>query len=315
MTAITFDKTWNAEESNFAYPGSTTNVSKELIYRIKVLMTNHNWTVVSSSNSTTADNNDNWSSRDSVVGANPGTAHSWIVLKNAAIATNFQVCFDMYSSTLTNMTAVVSYNAGFSGGTTTNRPTATDETIILAGIYDPGTITYGRNLSLYYSSDFKCTRIFFNTDSPTDSSTSYGSCFIFDTPKDPVSWWDEPFVAMVGTTTINYSKHNALASPTYTKVNGERVQLCLGSWGISTGAYGNIGFGDTQDANGAYVLSPIPLISLTSSRPGILGMLYDIYWVPSTLREGAYIPTSAGPRRLFVIGNIAQANNGDIRSI
>jgi len=113
------------------------------------------WTVRYSCNGTTAgsvgDGVDRWQSTSDM---NPGqmtgvtslttTARSWIVLKNTTLDSggNFQVLFDWMSDTNQGVsqwfdygscTIYVSRTAGFTGGTTTTRPSATDEVFCGSG--------------------------------------------------------------------------------------------------------------------------------------------------------------------------------------
>jgi hypothetical protein len=209
---------------------------------------------------------------------------------------------------------------GTTGNTLSDTPpTATDE-VVLLGAPSAAWITYavahGIVITMYYSSDFTCNRIFLCPTTQSYTSLTHGGCFIFDVPKNPVSWWDNPFFGVAGLTTLNYAKHNDYSlTNVFTRINSTTTNICLGCLGTTLGAYGNTGYGDAQDYNGAYILSPVPLVSVTVARPGILGLMYDSYWVASTIKEGTYIPTTAGSRRLFVIGNMAQANDGNKRSI
>jgi hypothetical protein len=316
MTTIVFDKTWNAEDYLTTVQTTGANTNKTIIYNIKRIMKNHNWTVVASSNSITADTNDNWNSIADIICATAGSIHSWIVLKNTAIASNFQVCFDMSNATTSNMTCAVSYSSGFSGGTTTARPTATDEAVILNNAqwaYTSSDTSNNYSITMFYSSDYKCNRIYFSP-LPYGSEGIATNLFIFDVPKDPVSWWDEQWIAGVSYKISTYA--NLCTSTTnnkiYTRINGTRCDLSLGSWG-TTVPYGTTDQGSSVDHNGAYILSPIPLLSLTAARTGFAGLLYDAYWAGDQVAHGTYINTASGSKKLFVCNNIAFANDGSNR--
>ena len=91
------------------------------------------WTVDYSCDKTTAgtkgDLVDRWTDDSKVNWGNIGAAHSWIVLKNILLPGNsVELCIDLTASS-TQATFVLSPSAGFTGGTTLNRPTATDEII------------------------------------------------------------------------------------------------------------------------------------------------------------------------------------------
>jgi hypothetical protein len=315
MTAITFDKTWAVDEYLTSDVGVVAENVKEVLYHIKRMMCLHGWTVVASSNGTTADTNDNWNSRTDIVGATAGTAHSWIVLQNTAIAATFQVCFDMASATISSMSSAVSYSGAFSNFTSTlNRPTATDEAVILSVAQWHVNVDTQYAVTMYYSSDNKCNRIYF-CPVGYHSSSAYQTFFIFDSPKDPASWWDEPWIAGVKFLAPTYINLNSSSSNSklYTRINGTRCDLAWASWGTTSGAYGSLTSGLGQDYNGAYVLSPIPIISITAARPGIIGLVYDLYWVGNGLATASYIPTATGAKRLFTYRDVAQANDNNKR--
>lgn len=312
MTQITFDKTWLVKELFIDSGGSLTN-NKLSILGIKNLMVEAGWSVVSSSNATIADSNDNWNSVSDITWATGN--HSWVVLKNTAIASNFQICIDLATSLSAYLWCFVSYNSGFSGGTISSRPTASDEIDIItsANVWDAqySSLTY-KKITYLYSSDLKCNRIHLSFGGSTIGSNSV-SFIMFDVPKDAPSWWDTPFIACFGgdNRRITYTNYNTTTTtPLFGIIDGQKINLAIGSWGAGK-AYGNTVIGMRPDYGGSYSLSPMVLISNTSSRPGMLGVIVDMWWVSAGLPEGTYIPTIAGPRSLFVIGNAAHATNGN----
>lgn len=135
------------------------------------------WIVLSSSNGTTINNAgvNQINSRTDIVGASPGTAHSWIVYENPF--NGAQYCFNFnrsFSATERYIGCEISCSpvAGFSGGSLANRPTATDEYIIVP---EPGwSLFEERNLSfpntscsifLLRTTNSECTRLLVNPNS------------------------------------------------------------------------------------------------------------------------------------------------------
>lgn len=114
--------------------GSWTNASGGSIASPSTLL----WTVAYSCDSSTAgtagDGVDRWTAATNLVTASG--AHSWIVLKNTHVdqGGNFQVCIDLPNTDGTQgfgfAAIIVSRTAGFTGGTTSSRPTATDEFVL-----------------------------------------------------------------------------------------------------------------------------------------------------------------------------------------
>jgi hypothetical protein len=97
------------------------------------------WTVVGSSDGVTAgmDGVDRWVTSSNLNWAVSG-AHSWIVLKQTSLTSNFQICIDLLISSASSyiFVCVFSVNSGFTGGTSSARPTATDQR-------SPGNVTWG----------------------------------------------------------------------------------------------------------------------------------------------------------------------------
>src|SRR5581483_5704779 len=95
------------------------------------------WTTRYSCDSVTAgtagDGVDRWTGQSALVWGNAGTqVHSWHVFRQDALGT-FDLLLSLEGGTANGniMTAAVSPSAGFTGGTTTTRPTATDEIVLL----------------------------------------------------------------------------------------------------------------------------------------------------------------------------------------
>lgn len=125
------------------------------------------WVVKGSCNSIAAgmDGVDRWAAIGDLQWLTPGNPHSWIVLRNPV--TGWELCIDLDwtgANVENTISQMVSPAAGFTGGTTTARPTATDETFIgnatLANTRDgwgpSGVSAY--KLHVWHSSDGECTR-------------------------------------------------------------------------------------------------------------------------------------------------------------
>ena len=79
----TRQRTWTISQNNTPSDVSTVAAQgKEILLTFKNALKTAGWTVMQSSNSSTADTNDNWSSVSDVV--NGTSAHSWIVLRSPA---------------------------------------------------------------------------------------------------------------------------------------------------------------------------------------------------------------------------------------
>ena len=130
MALPTLEKTW-ATDFNTLHTGfaSVLEMHQTILLDLHTKVIGYAavpWTVVSSSDSVTASAANNWSVVGDLVWVNtPGTAHSWMVWERTG---GEQICVDCVGDTVgAEAVWLVSPGGNFTGGTTTNRPTATDE--------------------------------------------------------------------------------------------------------------------------------------------------------------------------------------------
>lgn len=277
------------------------------------------WTVVRScgrvgGTTWTAGAADYWATDNAIVHANAGSSHAWIVLKQTGIGSNFQICLDLQNNSGGSQSVhylFVSPSAGFTGGTTTARPTATDEINCNAkGTGQPEwtnaqdlTVAPAR-LNVFQSTDGECTRwsIWRN---------NYQTCFAaVDKPRNPVVGWTTPWVLVIAPPIYNdgqsgnlvtYAQLHDLADGRTYISNGSTRGLCYLTSEAAGGNNKAIGrlmtFGGDLDA-GAFPICPIGIYCETSGVRGRLGELYDLWWGSTILNDGDHYPADA--TRLFV---------------
>ncbi len=202
MSIPTLDKTWQFSVNNNRKPFGTASAwAANLVREIKdnlIGFSLNPWILEYSSDSVAAgsagDNVDRWTEDSDVVFA--AGDHSWVVLKQSGILSNFQICWDLNAANSTDTTMVVSPSAGFTGGTISARPTATDEYVIGSatdwGIGDGTRETFSYHMMM--STDGECTRVIF-----VQGDGAYGGVsglWSFDKPKNPVSGWTNPWIAL-----------------------------------------------------------------------------------------------------------------------
>ena len=322
MALPTPDKTW---EYNVNLAAITTTA--EVLFQIKNNLVGDGgtvfsspWTVVSSSDSVTADNTDRWLDSGDVVHHNAGSAHSWIVLQNNAISTGFQIMLEATRNPGGGSDAMylqVSEAVGFTGGTTTNRPTATDTVTPVEGGSPSSLLVANSNnlateparLHVMMSSDGEVTRWFL---------FSAGTMVHFvdiQKPKNAASGWAIPWVATVA---IQYYNSGAdTPQATYAKLMRDippgRVYSRAGGL-ESTLYYTGEGFGDTTttndpigiqqnfqselEASPCFPILPIGLFSETIGSRGRIGELVDMWWGAVVVATGDHYPADAS--RTFV---------------
>jgi hypothetical protein len=296
MGLPTLDKTWQYTINQRVAAGST--AARSVLFGIKNAMKAfalNPWTVVGSSNSVAAalDAVDRWAAATNLVyTAAGGTAHSWIVLKQAGVLSNFQICIDLVTaigaSDHGNANFIVSPNAGFTGGSTTNRPTATDE----AEFTWTDRWTFMNTTRAYVwhamqSTDGQCTRIFV-----MNGGCNVSVMFI-DKLKNPRAAITQPFACSVqasadGTTdaaTINAFTNFLSLNVRFSTTNGQAA--LTGEGAFSQVLSNHQRFAD--DIDGSYWLSPMGVYSYTAGARGHYGTLYDMWWgSPSNLSGDTY---------------------------
>jgi len=161
------------------------------------------WDVISSSDSVTASAADHWDTSTDLVWAAEGVAHSWFVLRSPNYFGTADPLFMLLvagpASTQNSTLAVVFSRAGFTGGTITARPTATDEhvarptggTVSSAGWQgdDNSSISTTMRVHFLISDDGRHFQIFY-----TRNSVCIASWMLFGVEDDADGEWDEPYL-------------------------------------------------------------------------------------------------------------------------
>lgn len=340
MSLPTPDKTW---QFNVNQALATTTVEltdhQRLLRTIKDTLVGfglHPWTVGYSCNSVTAgtvnDGTDRWTLNTNLVWTNTTTARSWMVLKQAA--TGFQLllhCRDTVSATARGIGAYLSPSAGFTGGTTTARPTATDEITLCAenetstgngGQWDGFNLASSVVLHVLHSSDGKCTRVFI-----CRANACVASWFI-DIPKNPASSWTTPNVGSIKglfvTSSPTYARlvtATLANSPFFSSVNSSfsgttliaastlTCEFYVGSAGTTQSVGQNITV--VNDLSTSYPLLPTGIFSGTPGITTRLATMFDV-WVSSTVpTTGDTFPNDTS-RQFAVFGNIIVPWNGTV---
>ena len=309
MTELTNSKTWT--KTRVTVTGASVIIAnKKLLIAIKNQMISSGWVFVSSSNKVNSGGTDYWVSDTDIFMATEGTAHSWIVLQNSSIKTGFQICINMDISDSYARAASIymSPSSGFSGGSITNRPVATDEVKVnvKSNWWFVAAANTTVSANVFVSSDLKCTHIFLY------GGTTIDGIWIFDVPQNCPSWVDNKIVCMVNSSCL-FSDYDSDAEALGTmKIKESRVLVCFGTLCLGTTCvptYNGV-VNATGDYGTNWPCTPMWLLSTNTSRPGQYGMIYDLWWAPTTtVTTGDYFP-GGGSKTQFVFGNIVQGNDG-----
>ncbi len=296
MANLTKTKTWQYLVGQRSTQATANDLYASLLLNLKNLLKSGTLTVpavvLSSSNSVTSSAADNWNSITDLVWAGLGSPRSWAVLKFPGMAGgNYQVCFLCgNTSTRSSASIIISPSAGFTGGSTTVRPTATDEVTILStnSWCITGFTGFTALIQLLQTSDGKNIRaVIHHNGAPV-------SLFFLETVANAEAWWTVPVIAgwRGNTSVIDYSTWYGAANA-YSYAGGSfTCYLGSMSWGGTASPAGN----RLQIANSRtskYVASEIGVASETASPAtvGFHGKLPDVWWGPTAgVTEGQTAP-------------------------
>lgn len=298
-------KTWQHNINQLVTAqGTELDTGEKVMFTIKNSLLNFAlspWTCSGSSNSSVAalDGVDRIITTANIVGS--AGAHSWIVLRQTGIATNYEICIDWSSNSSNGITLIVSPSAGFTGGTTTARPTATDESIVINQTFFFSGTDSNHQVHVMQSTDGACTRVIV-----WRGGTNLCTFMIFDKPVNTVTGWTNPSV----TYAIGNTSSIAI---TYSSLTIGTNSIGRGS-GAFTARWSGESFGSTLLAEltdigtvvnsfeNAWAFFPIGIASTTASNRGRHGSLADIWWKPTGISDADTFPNDANNRQFVAFG-------------
>lgn len=264
------------------------------------------WAVRYSCDSVTAgtagDAVDRWSAIANLVWANAGSAHSWIVLRQTAIDTNCELLISCENAQVNgaNITVVMSPSAGFTGGTTTARPTATDEIVVMSNATWGGVAAADTNVKLHAmkSTDGECWRLFCCNTGQPNTSIIIGKAAVLH------SSWPHPAVcyaqgASAGTSTLTNTLLNSNAN--FQGRGASNMTMFLAGM-CAAGAQINATITSANDLSSEWPLMPQQLFSNTVSNKGVHGYLCDVWYSSATIASGSTAPTTGTQHQFAQLG-------------
>lgn len=291
MPAPTIEKTWSGSQINQNVAASATHIRDALLAIVNSLIA-QGWTVAGSCNSAAAgmDAVNRWAASTNLVWATGGGARSWIVLANSALGANAQIAIELDpggSGSSAYYTAKIWMStAGFTGGSTTARPTATDEqqinTLTTTHWTSPYSTASNLRWHVWVSSDKKCTRI------AACCNGYVGTFVVIDAIKNPRSGMTNTWFATwlsTATTTANVSTIANLANNQYVRARPLTTNTVGSMTCESAGTQGSICAlqGSPDDFGGYLPLSALGLFGFTAGGRGPLGRVFDLWFGSTTL--------------------------------
>lgn len=334
MPLPSLEKTWQYDVNNVqAATGTSLTTHRQLWRAIKNGLLGFGtlpWTVEYSCDSTVAgsaaDGIDRWDSDTDLVwqSAASGTARSWFVLSNTDGVQMLWECRAQTTSTGKSMGIYISPSAGFTGGTTTQRPTATDEIALLSG--DSSTLSHIGAGQASNTTDFAYAwHILHSNDGLVTMVVicQGGNCsgfWYFGRMSQPVSGWTTPvghavFSGLSGTSPGRIT-YNETADKNSTNASNLRTGALFNAvtadWfpcSIAIGASA----ANSSEPSGRVILVAnelsteweLPQVSVGCTVSGARGMshgrLFDVRWVSSARADGDTFPGD-GSRTRVVMG-------------
>lgn len=226
------------------------------------------------------DGTDRWTTDANIVWNNAGSAHSWGVFRFAAAGIELLISMENADADGNRITMYWS-TAGFTGGSTTARPTATDEVPLVTNAA-PSFLNATFRLHLWLSNDGKHFRVL------VYSAGVLVFTIMLGVPKAaPVipAGWTNPYWGYVaaGANALNYDALcQVAAGPLKARAAGVTMALfCTAEgWGITTfpGVARLTGPNALTSSPAEYPLPPIGLASETATCEGRHAAIADLWW-------------------------------------
>jgi hypothetical protein len=342
MALPTLTKTWQISSNQLLNAlGNAGQEGRQFWLAIKDVLTGFGaspWVVAYSCDGATAgvagDGVDRWPTINEVITTTSDVgARSWVVLQNSG--TGQELLIDMrVSSTTSNRapTVLTSWTDGFTGGTTTSRPTAPDQqdlsdnhsTSFTVGLGTPSSSTSrAYRLHVLHTTDGEFTVVLVCFDNNCTGTWFFGK------PLDAVSGWADACVA--GINGGNSDANTGEGSQSLTLVLGRDTGFerfygnfptnSSAPWLLTSIAVGDLtlnaqlyGVEDTPTINEISAEWDVWTTSIrcrTAGDRGVHGRLPDIYLVSEVLNTGDTFP-SGGTREWAVFGALVVPWDGTV---
>jgi hypothetical protein len=289
MGLPTLEKTWQFNVNQYTAASTIALTDAQAwVFKLKQSLTgfaSSPWTVIRSSNSSTSGASDLWISPANLSWNSGGGARSWIVLQQTGVTGgNLQICLELLSSSSPDSLAIAfSPNAGFTGGTTSARPTATDEFSFGSVTITP-TTSFSSVLHVMQSTDGQSTRAFLMIGGVVKMAL-----FIETVADSPASLTFKGLVSFLPNLSSDQHYSSSLWKGRFGAVNfvaytGTEVYNNTRATAANSGALSSF--------TSQYVFSPISAHSETVNAKGRVGRLVDLWFGPYVPITGSTFPAS-----------------------
>jgi hypothetical protein len=320
-------RTWYDDANvDVAYATSEAVTSAKLVWTLKALLRTEvsgtngatgptpslaGWTCAGSSDSATAamDSTDRWGSTFNaakIVWNNPTVAHSWIVLQSpndigGSGNGTYQLLLACESDDVYTVSVYVS-KSGFTGGSTTARPTATDEVTVNAiGSYYASDLTADNRMSMTRTSNGAFYVYWWNPG--TSFVPTFFGCVDPISLKSAVQWRLFGLWSYAGT------------SPGVVPASGSAATVFARAYDATSAAAHNIfipcsrdgltfwsDIAGTDPADSKYDALPAHIFCTDTTYRGYRGKVPDAYLPQAGASTGDVTPSTGSPERVLLSG-------------
>jgi len=263
-------------------------------------------TVRYSCNSVTAgtagDGVNRWSALTDLVWNNAGSAHSWIVLRMYGTA---ELLISCESSAINgqNLLVATSPSVGFSGGSTTARPTAADERVVVSSTTWGGVVNTDQSVKMHLlkSTDGQSWRWLIGNTGQIGTAWIFGKAVQFNPTAWPASF---SMFAIGGSPNTNVlTQTNLNANANFFGYGASAMTMYLGGMYYASGL-ANANITSANDLSGNWPFLPQELFSATTSNRGAHGYLCDLWYGSTTTATGASFPLTGTQHQFVQFGSL-----------
>ena len=309
MSLPTLAKTW---QFNVNQKTTTSSVlltdCQNTLYKIKTTLTGFTnpWTVVASSDGSTAGASDKWTASNKLIWAASSNARSWIVLQQTGMSGGtYQLYIDCTNASPQNLYVACSVGGLYTGFTTpASKPTATDEIVLLNTSTWFNTVASTSVLHIMMTSDGYSTRIFNYI-----GSTNYSSFFIETLASDSALTYK--IASAVKTSNTYATFYGSSVTPWSSRYSSTNFVAYTGVESYYNSTVPAANSGAVSDFTTAYPICPLSIHSEAAGAKGRVGSLVDLWFGSTAVAVGSTYPSSGG-KTFIQLGGFVLPWNGSV---
>ena len=302
MSLPTVEKTWQYNVNNqITALGSALANNRRILRLIKEALkgaASGAWTVRGSSDGVAFNmsGTDLWDDdSDLIFVSAAGTAHSWIVLRQIGMgAAGVEILIDLVTGGSTQTTAgsgavirIASVeDGGFTGGSITTAPTATNQQILNTGIWTQLGTDAATRWNVIQADNGSGTRVW------AYSAGVLQFLWVFEAPTDKVSAWNDAYVGYAAPGSVVTAANSYGYTYWKSTINNTLASIALSMEATSSGSMNSEAFCGNipNDLTSEYVILPIGICCNTTTVRGRHGIMPDMWYASTGTVQGDTYP-------------------------